>query len=205
MICQQCDGQKKEGYTCSFCGGSGYENALADYCPECRNTGRTYDSMHGTTYHCSRCGRCDTDTPIEPQEAECGALDAPVVDNTPGLEKCVESPSGGILKHGDWTAYKTWPDKEWVVAEGNRVVARFGTSEQAERDAKEMLQNRAEIEKLKTAIWDLDPLPHMNRVMTWGPYGYFATSEDMQKAERAVASAVSVIVRDIQSLTRGAS
>ena len=48
----------------------------------------------------------------------------------------------------------------------------------------------------KNLIENLDPLPHMNRVMQWGPNGYFATFEDMKKAECAIASALSGFARD---------
>lgn len=39
-------------------------------------------------------------------------------------------------------------------------------------------------------VLGVDPLPHMNRVMTHGPGGFFETFEQMKAAERAVASAL---------------
>jgi hypothetical protein len=53
---------------------------------------------------------------------------------------------------------------------------------------------------MKEAAMRIDPLDFMNQVMTWGPHGYFEDFPTMQRAERAVASALGRYQQAIRAL-----
>lgn len=78
----------------------------------------------------------------------------------------------------------------------------FGVCDDVRALVAEVKRRRAEAERITDFIDKLDALPHMNRVMTWGPNGCFTTFEDMRKAERAIASALGGFTADIQSQYR---